>query len=299
MPSHDFSDEEISVYVADLLTEVDTAMRHNRWAILRTGTDSIQHRLYDAAALRHCCQLLADIEQSSKAGQEQVVRILARTHLEAWLYALYIHFGGFGAITRVAQNTYYYLRANEQAHQEFDLWLAREKKSVRKKIKSIRKTNAGIQIWNAQHPDQPPKFLHDEPHVPQLLPTHADFQDWMGPFRNIEPRRLTVEEIAAMLTKLGPQHKFAYESLTPLYLNYRMLSAGMIHPTLHLYDSYMFGGNFARVDAKARNASLIPMVRVTSLYATASLAGRVIGDSELETPIADKITSFFAPGNTD
>lgn len=51
------------------------------------------HRYYDAAALRHCCQLLKDIEISSAARQEMAVRILGCVFLEAWLAAVYIHFG--------------------------------------------------------------------------------------------------------------------------------------------------------------------------------------------------------------
>jgi hypothetical protein len=60
--------------------------------------------LYDGAALRHCCNLLYETEVAADADLELSVRMLGRAHLEAWFVALYIHFAGYEALLKVAQD---------------------------------------------------------------------------------------------------------------------------------------------------------------------------------------------------
>ncbi|HEX9539819.1 MAG TPA: hypothetical protein VGA04_16805 [Streptosporangiaceae bacterium] len=74
--------EELSDGAQRLLAEVDAALNGSAFAILNNQTRGTLHRYYDAAALRHCCQLLKDIELSTEAGQEMTVRILARAFIE-------------------------------------------------------------------------------------------------------------------------------------------------------------------------------------------------------------------------
>jgi hypothetical protein len=72
------------------------------------------------AALRHCSRLVHEIEAASASGLELAVRTLGRAHMEAWLTALYIHFGGHEVLVRVAQNTEYQTAAFVNDAQEFD-----------------------------------------------------------------------------------------------------------------------------------------------------------------------------------
>jgi hypothetical protein len=96
---------ELSEAVARLLAEADAALSSNRWAIRNIGSEHVRHRLYDAAALRHCCLLLKEIEQAVRAGQEMTVRLVGRAFVEAWVTAVYLHFGGYDALARIVQDT--------------------------------------------------------------------------------------------------------------------------------------------------------------------------------------------------
>jgi hypothetical protein len=96
---------DLSKDVARLLAEADAALSSNRWAIRNTGAKHVFHRLYDAAALRHCCLLLKEIEQSVRAGQDMTVRLAGRALVEAWITAVYLHFGGYDALIKIVQDT--------------------------------------------------------------------------------------------------------------------------------------------------------------------------------------------------
>ena len=91
--------EQVARGVIDLLREVDEAFDSDKWAILDCGREHVTWLLYDGAALRHCCRLLYEIEVAAAACLELSVRLLGRAHLEAWLVALYVHFGGYEANT--------------------------------------------------------------------------------------------------------------------------------------------------------------------------------------------------------
>ena len=153
------SAEEVAGGVVDLLAEVDTALSSSRWAFLDTGSDNVKYRLYEAAALRHCCLLLEQMVRAMAADLDLSVRILGRAHLEAWLYAMYLHFGKNDALTRMAQDTVRGLEISDQANKRFDEQLAKEKKKAKKRFSKVLKANAGISRWNAEHPDLPPKRL--------------------------------------------------------------------------------------------------------------------------------------------
>ena len=98
-----------------LLEEIDEALSSDAWAILNVPTPERVHLQYDAAALRHCAALLEEIEAAARRGRELSVRVLARTHIEAFLYALYIHFGGYDAVMRIQQDT---RRSPETTHRD-------------------------------------------------------------------------------------------------------------------------------------------------------------------------------------
>jgi hypothetical protein len=112
---------------------VDDAFASDRWAILDRGSEHVTWLLYDGAALGHCCRLLYEMEIAAAARLELAVRLLARAHLEAWLTGLYIHYGGFEAVERVAQDTHYSLEATDNEASEVDKWLIAEQKTARKR----------------------------------------------------------------------------------------------------------------------------------------------------------------------
>lgn len=159
---------QVAQGVIDLLAEVDEAFSSDRWAILDSGRQHATWLLYDGVDLRHCCRLLYEIEVAAAAGLELSVRMLGRAHMEAWLVALYIRFGGYEALLKVAKDARHSLEGIELEARQFDEWLAAEKTAARKSGKKVAKTNGGIAQWNEKNPDVPPKPLLDEPYVPKL-----------------------------------------------------------------------------------------------------------------------------------
>jgi hypothetical protein len=183
-----------------VLGEVDEAFNSDRWAILDSGRQHATWLLYDGAALRHCCRLLDEIEVAAAACLELSVRMLGRSHMEAWLIGLYIHFGGYEALLKVAQDARHSLEGIELEARQFDEWLAAEKAAARKSSKKVAKTNGGIAQWNEKNLDAPAKPLLDEPYVPQLSSTSLDLNSLIEGFGPHEAQGLSVSEIVDTLT---------------------------------------------------------------------------------------------------
>ena len=286
--------EELSAGIVRLVDEVKETLATDRWAILDTGTEHVKWLLYGAAALRHCCRLLYEMEIAARADQEFSVRLLGRAHLEAWLVALYIHHGGFEALTRVAQDTRYGLEATANDAAEFDKWLTAERKAARKSVRKVEQANNEIQQWNEANPGRTTKSLIDAPHIPQLQPTGLDFKDRIADFGSYEERPLPVSEIVDALTKLALDKGFGKESFRPLYLIYRVLSSIGTHPTLNVFDAYFMPGGFIRIASAPINGSAIDTTRATALHATAFLAGAVLGDQGCPTQFTETISAVVA-----
>jgi len=289
-------DAELADGSRRLLDEVDSALRGSAFAIINHQTRGTILRYYDAAALRHCCLLLKDIETCSAAGQEMTVRILGRVFMEAWFTALYIHFGGYDAFEQIAQSTVYHVALVDRALKNFDAQIRHTKKRAKEKDKAASRTNAGKTRWNQANPSQPPKQLLDKPYIPTLNPTGIDVSRRINQdLKGVEPKALPVEEITQRLTKLGPAKGFAQETFEPLYLWYRIFSAGSLHATLNVYDAYYQPGHFDRAAAEPTDASLMPQVRITALYCTAFLVGSVLPDAGIAAPVAIELRSRYEP----
>lgn len=290
---------DLSEDVARLLDEVDAALSSNRWAIRNTGSEHVRHRLYDAAALRHCCLLLKEVEQSVRAGQEMTVRITGRAFIEAWVTAVYLHFGGYEALTRIVQDTLKQTETTDKELQRFNQQLAKDKAKAEARLAKVRKDNAGISKWNDTHPDQPPKSLLEEPHIPQLVPADIDLSDRIADFPDLTPRDLRFSEVVEKLTKLGPEKGFANETFAPIYLIYRMLSGVGTHPTIHVYDSYFRPSYFVSTAPEPNRPATSMYTLTTALYAAALLTGWVLSKPGHPTPVANRLRDHLEPDLTD
>jgi hypothetical protein len=292
--------DELADGAGCLLAEVGTALDGSHFAIINTRTPGTLHRYYDAAALRHCCQLLKDIETSSAARQEMTVRILGRVFLEAWLTALYIHFDGSEAIERIAQDTLYQVQLSDNDLKDFDQRLQRDKEKRTASAAKVLQANAGIAMRNAANPVKPATPLHDEPYISRLSPTGIDISKRITEdFNGITPRPLPLTEITDRLTKLGPEKGFARETFRPIYIYYRLLSAGAVHANINVYDAYYLPGSlFDRAAAEPGGDSLIMGTRITALYCTAFLTGWVLLDAGLPAPVATRLRKRLEPDPT-
>lgn len=294
--------ERLIEAAALLLVEIDVILSSSRWIIVNSGSDNTNHRLYDAAALRHVAALFRDLVICAERGQELATRVLSRTHVEAWLYAVYLHFGGSDALQRVVENTRYGTALVDDAIKRHDNELGQAKRKVRRRLKTIRKTNEGIASWNSQFPQEAPKPFHDEPYIPQQPKTGIDLSSRLVDFEGFDARSLPVADIAEALTKLGPEKGFANESFSQVYLYYRLVSASSVHPTLHIYDSYFYrkapNSEFLHTATEPIGNSAIMGAITTAIYATALLASWVLGDADSDTPVADLIRMVLEPDPT-
>jgi hypothetical protein len=290
--------EQLTDGAVRLLAEVDEAFAASGWAILDRGSKHVTWLLYDGAALRHCCRLLYEMEIAAAADIELGVRLLARAHLEAWLVGLYIHYGGFEAVARVAQDTRHSLESTNNEASQFDQWLLAEQKAARKSAQKVERANKGIAQWNEANPDRPAKTLLDEPYMPKLQPTGLNLSDRIAAFGEHEAQSLPVSDIVDALIKLAPEKGFGFESFRPLYLIYRVLSGIGTHASLNILDAYLTpgkSGRFIRIAPQPVNGSMIDSARITALHATAFLARAVIGDQGTPTPVADEIETWLRP----
>lgn len=229
-------------------------------------------RLYDGAALRHCWQVLQEMDLAARSGQEISVRLLQRAHIEVWLTGLYIHYGGLAAVTRVGQDTLHHLEASGNEAAAIDQWLAGERRIARTRARKVQQANDGIRKWNETNPDLPAKPLHTAPHIPQLRPTGLDLSDRIADFSDIQAGQLPVSELVDLLTGLAKEKGFGNETFRPIYLIYRVMSGIGTHPTLNILESYLTPGGFIRVSPAPVNGSIADSARITALYATAFLA---------------------------
>jgi hypothetical protein len=295
---HSPTSEELADGARRLLAEVDAALGGSAFAILNRQTRSTVYRYYDAAALRHCCRLLEDIEQCSAAGQEMTVRILARVFIEAWLTALYLHFGDF---ERVAQETVYQVKHTHDGLRGFDAKLVEGQRKARRRAKRVDRANVDLTRWNEDNPSQPPKPLHPKPYISQLRPTGIDVsRRFTQDLKGTQARHLPLSEITARLTELGPVKGFAMETFEPLYLMFRIFSGGSTHVNLNVYDAYYQPGpGFDRAAVHPINGDSMAMaVRFNALYCTAFLAGWVLSDAGVSAPVATELRQRYEPDPT-
>lgn len=273
-----------------LLDEVDSGLSSNHWLIIDNGSEQTRYRLYLAAALRHTCDVLASIVIAAQAGDELAVRILGRAHVEAWLTAVYLRFGEYEALERIAADTLNDTQLANDAIKRFDSELAEAKKKAENKLKKVRATNEGISLWNAQHPDEPPKPLIPEPHIPTQPMAGIDLSPRIADFANLarlQAQSLPLSVIADRLTKLGPEKGFAYENFTQVYLYYRLMSGASAHPTLHLYDAYFEppSGHFVHTSPRPVDNSAILTTWSMALDTTAMLVVWVLRDEHYPTQL--------------
>ena len=268
---------QLGTNTARLLTEASDALSADCWAIINRSQSTL-HRLYDAAALRHTCVLLRRIAGAALDQDELTVRILGRAHMKAWLTGIYLHFGGHDALQRIAADTLHETTIMNNALTQYDEKLRKARNEARRRHGKIRADNARKALWNAQHPDEPPKPLLYEPHIPQRQEVGIDPR--IADFAGIQARSLSLNQIADALTKLGSGHGFAREDFTQPYLHYRFLSAASVHPSLHLYDSYFEQpGHFVHTTDQPTGHSVMHHTWITALYSTALHVGWVLHDA--------------------
>lgn len=281
--------------VARLLDEVDSVLSSTRWEFERGGSDHTTWLLYDAAALRHCCRLLFEIQHAADAELELAVRTLWRNHTESWLVAMYIHFGGYPALQCIVQGSRRNFEALEHDREGFVQKLAADKKAARASASKVKQINTGIKKWNAANPKAPRKPLRTVPHIPQLAPRDPGLNNIIDLYGAPDGQAISVSDMVDLLTKLGPEKGFSLESLRPIYHIYRMQSATGAHPTATVLDSYLDPCETWRTVPALVTPAVRSFALPGALQATAFLSSRILGVQGSPTPVFDGLHLWLAP----
>ncbi|MFD7169395.1 hypothetical protein [Streptomyces violascens] len=266
--------------------------------MVNSGTEEVKCLIYAGAALSHCCRLLAEMETAARAHQEMATRLLFRTHIEAWVACLYIHFGGYPALERLARAEARYQEGLQQEADSIDATLAAARKEARIRRKRVAKENAHKARWNAANPTEVGKTLTELPHAPQLKPLSLDRSETIAEFGTSGAQELTVSEMVDTLTKWGPTLGFATAPVRILYFYYRHMSGLGSHTTMSVLDEYVphrASDSFVKVKASPR-LEIADQLPCMALYATADAAQRVLGAQGCDTPVADRIEATLYPG---
>ncbi|MFE3526809.1 hypothetical protein ACFXOD_35525 [Streptomyces sp. NPDC059161] len=294
--------DDVSELVPLLLAEVERAFDSPRWALVNSGTEEVKCLIYAGAALSHCCRLLAEMETAALAEQEMAVCLLWRAHLEAAVVCLYVHFGRYSALERLARAEVRYQEGLQQEGDTIDAGLTAGRAKARKSRKKAEEANVGIARWNAANPTEVPKALHELPPVPQLKPMTIDRRARIAEFGALTAQELTISEMVDTLTKWGPTRGFATETLRPLYLYYRHGSGTGAHTTMTVLEEYMSpsgSGSSVKVTAPPSLGAAVEQLPGAALYLTAEVARYVLGAQGCDTPVADRIRATLSRNPAD
>jgi hypothetical protein len=287
--------KELSGLISQLVQEVGDTLQSDSWVLL--NRPSAQIRIHEGAALWHCCSLLADLDVAAKSGREVVLRLVARAHLEAWITALFLHYGEMDALEQVAGDLRYNLQTQQDHAMQYDKRLAAEHKRVRKLNERIQADNEQKTKWNSSHADQPQRELGTEVAMSNRPPIALDLSGPIAGLSGVKAQRLPFSTIIAQLNKLAKEKAIGEENFDVLYIViYRLLSTVGAHPSLELFNTYIQFAetdNFVRVRRKMNSPSFDPVVRHTSLMATAFLTNRVLAKAGGSSPVADAILDRY------
>jgi hypothetical protein len=291
--------DELCKYAGALLLEIDEGrLSSDAWAILDSKTERARFLIYGAASLRHCARLLEELTIAAQCGLELVLRIVGRAHTEAFLFALYLHFGEYEAFDRIASST---SDSNEKLRSELSKWRDQQRRAISRAKKSVRKVediNRGIVRWNEDNPEATPKPFVELPHVPRQQgsdPRTIPVDPYLA---SLTPRTLTVEQVCGKLTRMARDQGFGRESFAPVYHVYRILPAVGTHPTLHVTSGYLrreVDGGFIRTEAETEPSSSAPQTMVNAIYSTAFLSEWVLSSAGCNTTLSKGLREGLEP----
>lgn len=247
------------------------------------------------AALRYCAELLRELAAAVDGRLEYAVRSLARSLIEATVFSLYIHFGGYEAVVAAGQAARHSAEGIQNERDRINQELAASKKKARSRLKRVQARNADIARRNTSRPDLPPQELIQSPHVPRLEPSRVDLTDFISAFGPIQAQALPVSVMVDKLSEWAPTRGLGQESLRSIYLDYRQLSVFGAHASVHLLDELFEPGHYIRIADRPvpNDASLI--LWDAGLYYTAFTAEWVLSAAGCDTPESTRIRIWTQP----
>lgn len=288
--------DEVPGLIKDLVGEVRAELDSDRWAILVGGPTGMA-RVHSGSALWHCCQLLQRLEGAHARGDEMIGRLIARSLLETWFTGLYVHLGGIDALNAVAAAYKDGLVKQHRRIADHDDRIRKARDDVAAFNEKVAHDNAGIERWNAIHPNEPSKPLRELKQVPEADTIDFDSTPALAQFPHLDPKPLPlatmVDQIAGFTKGTDDEASFtvAYD------LAYRGLSGLGAHPTLWVLNAYLDSNsgrsNFVRVIDDPDVGSFAQPNLDSGLYLTTTLASKVLGAAGADLPVCDAISNRF------
>jgi hypothetical protein len=292
-------DTDLAGLVAELLVEVDAELDSDRYAFYRPAGPKV--RAYQAASLRHCCELLAEIEAARIAGLELTMRALGRSHIEAFFVGLYLHLGGKEALDAMAGGYLANQRAQYNDLVRYNDRLRTQIRSARRRNKQIRRINAGLKIRYGDDAEQhliPFVAEPDRPLVTVLPVLETDPGDAVE-------QSLPLTEIMTRTERLLAEREGGDPSLAVIYaLGFRGFSSVGTHTTLIMLEHYL-PHNPLRAFIRSRRPMVPTMasstVGHTSLHMTAALIRIAFELQGRPAPAAQRLLDLYeaAPSTSD
>ena len=288
----------------ELIGSIGDELDNRRWQVLAPARSyDAQFLLHDAASLRHTTRLLSEITFAVQNHQEMSCRILGRAHIEAFLFGVYLHFGGHDAMDRIAQDT---KESNERTLNELKRWreeLERDRKRAEEKLAKVRVQNDGIRKRNAANPDKPPVPVIEERDPPRVTNAKEEFGDLESALPGVVPKALPIANLIPILTRMARDQGFGTERFDPVYHVYRLISAVGPHPTLYVYAAYVDldhpGSHFDRTRAWPEPGDSGNQTLFNAVYSTAFLAEYVISGNGGDNHVASELRRAYEPDAAD
>lgn len=278
-----------------VIAEINQGFSSDRWAINARNAGLLPD-VFAAAGLRHCEVLAAEIVEAAERGAEETCRILVRSLVESWLAAVYLHHGGWGALTALNDSFQAGIRKMQTASDDHDAKLVARRKKVTKRNRRIEGHNANIRLRNEKNPDHPIPLLDLIP-ISTAESINLDLSPAIALFDQSENQTLSaydmVQRIHDLTAKAGSEE--SYESIY-VYV-YRTLSNVGVHPTSQVLAGYIDDGagraTFLRIRERSSLPSLIEMMLVTVLLLLAQLERLIFGRRRVDHSIANLVLERF------
>lgn len=286
---------ELVLESSRLIADISQRLDSDEWVVINNSSASSIEKVYVAAALRHCASLLEEVISAFNNSAEMTLRILGRSHIEAFLYGAYIHFGGIAAIRMIRMSEDTSQKTMHDELVEWDKFLSRTIKKNTKRGKKVGEVRAQIEIHRPGGLTAKEREQLAEPHVPRPTYRKEAIAHLGRGLETEETVEFGVFHAVSWLSEQGPILGFATERFDPLYHLYRAYSSIGPHPNLSVYESYVLRDQkktFIRTTAKPLK-SIAFNVLLDSVVSTAQLAEWILDPDSNGTSLAGEVRRRF------
>ena len=298
----DASADQLLEFADKLLDLVDEEFSRDAWRILNYGTESSKLKIYKAATMRHCANLLRELAEAGFNGNEMSLRIVGRAHIEAFVYGMYLALGDWEALNAVAADSKFYDEALANDLDNWNEWVTERTHKAKRRLRAVRAANAAIVRFNECHPPDQHKSLHPEPHIPRQNVVDYQTTDLRQRLPGVVKAELPLRQLIDQLEGLARKKGLGSESFQPIYHVYRVLSGLGTHPTLDVLDSYIDqepSATFISARRTPVTGSAFLMTITNAIYSTALLAEWLSPSRTTEALEIRRMRSLLEPVDGD